>query len=86
MEMDFKILLLFLCITFVSVQGFIPRCCVKTAPVNPRLLKRVEKFSVQNRSLCDIEALVLHVNGKTLCAPLRQKKHLQKINPKQSIV
>ncbi|KAK2823252.1 hypothetical protein Q7C36_019852 [Tachysurus vachellii] len=80
--MDFKILLLILCITFTAVQGFIPPCCIATAPIRGGLLKRVEKFTIQKiNGRCDINALVLHVNGKRYCAPVKQKKLLQKLRP-----
>ncbi|KAB5543342.1 hypothetical protein PHYPO_G00077960 [Pangasianodon hypophthalmus] len=80
MKMDFKILLLILCITFVSVQGATPRCCIKTSPVHKQLLSRVIKFSVQDRSGgCETKALVLYFEQKILCAPLRQLPQLAKV-------
>ncbi|MCI4388070.1 hypothetical protein PGIGA_G00081290 [Pangasianodon gigas] len=80
MKMDFKILLLILCITFVSVQGATPRCCIKTHPVHKQLMNRVTKFSIQDRSGgCEIDALVLHFERRSLCAPLGQLQQLAKI-------
>ncbi|XP_053332048.1 C-C motif chemokine 27b [Clarias gariepinus] len=81
MEMDFKILLLVMCITFASVQGAIPRCCLKTAPLYRDLVRRAWYFEIQNTNgPCEIEALVLYFKGnikiKTACVPLWQKKYL----------
>ncbi|KAK3550179.1 hypothetical protein QTP86_021211 [Hemibagrus guttatus] len=65
--MDCKILLLVLCITFTSVQGAIPPCCIATAPIRPRLLGRMENFTIQNRNgRCEIDAIVKGI--RTSCA------------------
>ncbi|KAF4082398.1 hypothetical protein AMELA_G00151120 [Ameiurus melas] len=78
--MDFKILLLLLCITFISVQGEAPRCCLSTAPVSRRMLRDVEDFYIQSSNgRCDIDALVLLIRGKKLCAPLWQLKPVERI-------
>ncbi|KAK2823251.1 hypothetical protein Q7C36_019851 [Tachysurus vachellii] len=80
--MDFKILLLILCISFTAVQGFIPPCCIATAPIMRGMLRRVEKFTIQKMNgRCDINALVVYVNGRRLCAPVKQKKLLKRLKP-----
>ncbi|XP_047017059.1 C-C motif chemokine 27b [Ictalurus punctatus] len=78
--MDFKILLLLLCITFISVQGETPQCCLSTAPLSRRILKRVEKVTIQrSNGRCEIDALVLLIRGKRLCAPMWQWKLLEQL-------
>ncbi|KAK2823253.1 hypothetical protein Q7C36_019853 [Tachysurus vachellii] len=80
--MDFKFLLLILCITFTAVQGFKPPCCIATVLIGRGMLRKVEKFTIQKVNCrCDIIALVLYVKGKRYCAPVKQKKLLQKLRP-----
>lgn len=43
----------------LQISGFIPPCCIATAPIRGRLLRRVDKFMIQKMNgRCDINALV----------------------------
>ncbi|XP_076876748.1 C-C motif chemokine 27b [Brachyhypopomus gauderio] len=76
--MDPKVILLVLCITFTSVQGAIPKCCVGISRIPLAILADVRKYDVQTRNgACDIDAVVLHHKGKRYCASLRVKRIMQ---------
>ncbi|KAL6472380.1 hypothetical protein MHYP_G00185680 [Metynnis hypsauchen] len=82
--MDLKVLLLVLSITFTSVQGAVPTCCVQTSRIPLAILQEVEKYDVQNRNgVCEIDAVVLHHKGKKYCALPRAKTVLQIIHKKK---
>uniref|UniRef100_A0A3B1ISS3 Chemokine interleukin-8-like domain-containing protein n=1 Tax=Astyanax mexicanus TaxID=7994 RepID=A0A3B1ISS3_ASTMX len=53
-------------------------CCVQTSRIPLSILQEVEKVEVQSRhGACEIDALVLHHNGKKYCAKPRAKKVLE---------
>ncbi|KAG7322557.1 hypothetical protein KOW79_013903 [Hemibagrus wyckioides] len=82
--MDFKILLLVLCITFTSVQGAIPPCCIATAPIRPRMLGRMDDFTIQNSyGRCEIDAVVVKIREKRYCAPMQQRALVERIKQKR---
>ncbi|XP_052360208.1 C-C motif chemokine 27b [Oncorhynchus keta] len=76
--MDLRVLAFVLCVTIYSIQGAIPKCCVGTSRNIPlSLLMRVERYDVQhNHGACEIDAVVLHANGRKYCADPRVKKVL----------
>ncbi|KAG9263025.1 C-C motif chemokine 27b [Astyanax mexicanus] len=78
--MDLRVLLLLLTFTFTftCIQGAVPKCCVQTSRIPLSILQEVEKVEVQSRhGACEIDALVLHHNGKKYCAKPRAKKVLE---------
>ncbi|CAB1318500.1 unnamed protein product [Coregonus sp. 'balchen'] len=74
--MDLRVLALMLCVTIYSIQGAIPKCCVGTSRSIPlSILMRVERYDVQHsHGACEINAVVLHANGRKYCANPRVKK------------
>uniref|UniRef100_A0A4W5PZZ6 Chemokine interleukin-8-like domain-containing protein n=1 Tax=Hucho hucho TaxID=62062 RepID=A0A4W5PZZ6_9TELE len=77
--MDLRVLALVLCVAIYSIQGAIPKCCVRTSRSIPlSTLMRVERYDVQHsHGACEIDAVVLHVNGRRYCADPRVKKVLR---------
>nr|ABA54971.1 CC chemokine SCYA126 [Ictalurus punctatus] len=64
----------------LQYPGETPKCCLSTAPLSRRILKRVEKVTIQrSNGRCEIDALVLHIRGKRLCAPMGQWKLLEQL-------
>ncbi|XP_051972881.1 C-C motif chemokine 27b [Xyrauchen texanus] len=79
--MDLIVLGIFLSITFSAVQGATPKCCIATMKRFPlELLQSVKKYDIQSsQGSCDIDALVLHVKDKRLCAERKMEKILKTI-------
>ncbi|XP_051542347.1 C-C motif chemokine 27b [Myxocyprinus asiaticus] len=81
LPMDLIVLGIVLSITFSAVQGATPKCCISTAKRFPlELLQSVNKYDIQtSRGACDINALVLHVENRRLCADRKMERILQRI-------
>uniref|UniRef100_A0A673ZSL5 C-C motif chemokine 28-like n=1 Tax=Salmo trutta TaxID=8032 RepID=A0A673ZSL5_SALTR len=78
-------LLLQLLQLMVNIAGGIPKCCVTTSMNIPtNVLKKVERAEMQrSNGVCDINALVLHVKGKKLCAHPKVKRKLKRMQRKK---
>nr|XP_025035481.1 C-C motif chemokine 28 [Pelodiscus sinensis] len=79
--MDLKLVTLF-CLAFVVVQTseatLFPvsfNCCTEIAPHVPRrLLRKVKRFEVQkDDGVCNLPAVILHVENKKLCISSHNK-------------
>ncbi|XP_051508690.1 C-C motif chemokine 27a [Myxocyprinus asiaticus] len=78
-----SLLLLVLCAAILtSTEGAIPKCCVELSKNIPRqMLLKVSKYEIQTKyGVCDIDAVIIHLNGKRICAHPKVKKLLRKIN------
>ncbi|XP_065126416.2 C-C motif chemokine 27a [Paramisgurnus dabryanus] len=85
------LLLLILCVTiFTSTADGIPRCCVKVSKkIQSSDLKKVSRYDIQKRNgRCDIDAVILYIKQKKICADpkilRRLKKFRKKNNPKKA--
>uniref|UniRef100_A0A673YVT8 C-C motif chemokine 28-like n=1 Tax=Salmo trutta TaxID=8032 RepID=A0A673YVT8_SALTR len=67
-----------------QLYGGIPKCCVKTSMDIPtNLLRKVERAEMQlSNGVCEINALILHVKGKKLCAHPKTKRKLKRLQRK----
>ncbi|XP_029572308.1 C-C motif chemokine 28 [Salmo trutta] len=86
MDLRVMVMLLFLCALAISTtEGGIPKCCVTTSMNIPtNVLKKVERAEMQrSNGVCDINALVLHVKGKKLCAHPKVKRKLKRMQRKK---
>nr|ACI68179.1 C-C motif chemokine 28 precursor [Salmo salar] len=86
MDLRVMVMLLFLCaLAITTTEGGIPKCCVTTSmniPTNvPRKVERAEMQ--RSNGVCDINALVLHVKGKKLCAHPKVKRKLKRMQRKK---
>ncbi|KAM9464594.1 C-C motif chemokine 27a [Salvelinus alpinus] len=82
MDLRVPVLLLFLCaLAIKTTEGGIPKCCVKTSMDIPtNLLRKVERAEMQlSNGVCEINALILHVKGKKLCAHPKLKRKLKRL-------
>ncbi|XP_041755993.1 C-C motif chemokine 28-like [Coregonus clupeaformis] len=82
MDLRVMAMLLFLCaLAITTTEGGIPKCCVKASMDIPTyLLRKVERAEMQrNNGACEINALVLHVQGKRLCAHPKVKRKLKRV-------
>ncbi|XP_055023279.2 C-C motif chemokine 27a [Misgurnus anguillicaudatus] len=85
------LLLLILCVTiFTSTADGIPRCCVTVSKKIRRSdLQKVSKYDLQKKNgRCDIDAVILYIKQKKICADPkilgRLKKIKKKNNPKKA--
>ncbi|XP_051524537.1 C-C motif chemokine 28-like isoform X2 [Myxocyprinus asiaticus] len=82
-----SLLLLALCAAVLtSTEGAIPNCCVGHSKKMPwQLLVKVSSYEIQTKlGVCDIDAVILHFQGKKICAHPKVQKFLQKIKKKQN--
>ncbi|XP_066567672.1 C-C motif chemokine 28 [Amia ocellicauda] len=63
------VLAVILMMTVFRAEGKISSCCVETASsIPPGLLRKVKRVQIQtDDGLCDIKAVIVHINGKKLC-------------------
>ncbi|KAA0714479.1 hypothetical protein E1301_Tti022093 [Triplophysa tibetana] len=74
------VLLLIMCVTiFTSTEGL--SCCLDVSNrIHPKLLRNVSRYEIQKKSgICDIDAVILHIDHRRICARLRVLKALMKI-------
>nr|ACI66569.1 C-C motif chemokine 28 precursor [Salmo salar] len=86
MDLRVMVMLLFLCaLAITTTEGGIPKCCVATSMNIPtNVLRKVERAEMQrSNGVCDINALVLHVKGKKLCAHPKVKRKLKRMQRKK---
>ncbi|KAK7136421.1 hypothetical protein R3I94_014915 [Phoxinus phoxinus] len=94
MELKASSLLLLMCVSIIILTeagtNALPRCCLDISRGIPRdMLSRVRKYEIQSRSgRCEIDALILHIEHKKICAHPKLRKLLDKIKkyrkPKQA--
>ncbi|XP_051950984.1 C-C motif chemokine 28-like [Xyrauchen texanus] len=78
-----SLVLLVLCAAILtSTEGGIPNCCVKLSKNIPKhLLLQVSRYEIQTRyGACDMDAVIIHLKGKILCAHPKLKDLLRKID------
>ncbi|XP_056585739.1 C-C motif chemokine 27a [Triplophysa dalaica] len=78
------LLLLIMCVTiFTSTEGF--ACCLDVSnKIPPKLLRKVSRYEKQKKSgTCDIDAVVLYIDHRRICAHHRVLKALKKIKREQ---
>ncbi|XP_038859174.1 C-C motif chemokine 27a [Salvelinus namaycush] len=86
MDLRVMVMLLFLCaLAVTTTEGGIPKCCVTTSmDIPPNVLRKVERAEMQrSNGACEINALVLHVKGKKLCAHPKVKRKLKRMQRKK---
>ncbi|XP_016110058.1 C-C motif chemokine 28-like isoform X2 [Sinocyclocheilus grahami] len=81
LQMELIVFGILLSVTFSTVQGITPKCCVEMTKMFPlEILRKVTKYEVQtNHGVCTINALVLHVKDKRYCATPRLERILQNL-------
>ncbi|XP_067268917.1 C-C motif chemokine 27a [Pseudorasbora parva] len=89
MELKATSLLLLICIAIIilSAEGdtsAIPTCCLTVSKKLPwAMLRKVTKYDIQSRSgRCEIDALILYIGKRKVCAHPKVKKALQKAKKK----
>uniref|UniRef100_A0A8C1DNN2 Chemokine interleukin-8-like domain-containing protein n=3 Tax=Cyprinus carpio TaxID=7962 RepID=A0A8C1DNN2_CYPCA len=85
MELKATSVLLLVCVTIIILTSTkvdaIPSCCL-TAPqrISNHMLRSVSRYMIQERSGgCDIDALVLYIQKRRICADLKVLKLLKKL-------
>nr|XP_055063392.1 C-C motif chemokine 27-like [Misgurnus anguillicaudatus] len=83
--MDLLMFGIFLSVTCSIVQGLTPSCCFTTPSRFPlRLLRKVDNYEVQTSDGdCQIDALVLHVRWRRICAHPKVEKILRRIKSRR---
>ncbi|XP_005999084.1 C-C motif chemokine 28-like [Latimeria chalumnae] len=75
--MELKVAALFTVVAtvVVNLSEGMPKCCTETSSnISKRLLEKVKTFKIQKQDgVCDIEAVVLYVANRELCADPRNK-------------
>ncbi|XP_016111285.1 C-C motif chemokine 28-like [Sinocyclocheilus grahami] len=85
MELKATSVLLLVCVTIIILTSAevdaIPSCCVSVSKNIPRSkLRLVSKYEIQRKSgVCDIDALILHIRRKWICADLGVLRRLEKL-------
>ncbi|XDV49675.1 hypothetical protein PO909_018882 [Leuciscus waleckii] len=85
MELKATSLLLLTCVAIIILTevdaNAIPTCCLTLSRSIPRqTLRQVKRYDIQSRSgRCEIDALILHIRDKKICAHPKLRKVLQKL-------
>ncbi|KAK2870695.1 hypothetical protein Q8A67_023222 [Cirrhinus molitorella] len=90
LQMDLIVFGILLSVTFSTVQGVTPKCCVKTSKKFPvEILMTVSKYEIQtSNGVCAIDALILYAKDKRYCATPKLERLLQfllKLKMQQSL-
>ncbi|XP_077073691.1 C-C motif chemokine 27a [Siphateles boraxobius] len=85
MELKSSSLLLLMCVAIILLTeagtNAIPTCCLAVSKKIPwPMIRNVRKYETQSRSgRCEIDALILYIGNKKICAHPKLRKHLEKI-------
>ncbi|XP_006789907.1 C-C motif chemokine 27a [Neolamprologus brichardi] len=88
--MDVKVVLVIVCLCILAItssEAGIPKCCLHTMKkIRPRTLMNVKRWEMQeSNGACDIQALVLYVEGyaKPICAHPSERRRLKRMKIKR---
>ncbi|KAJ8285403.1 hypothetical protein GJAV_G00026410 [Gymnothorax javanicus] len=77
-------LFLFIWVCSLTSEGAIPRCCVATSKMSPRLLRKAERIEYQSSGgVCDISAFIVHIKRRKYCVNPSMKKLIRKMRPRR---
>ncbi|KAG1930286.1 C-C motif chemokine 27a [Pimephales promelas] len=85
MELKATSLLLLTCVAIIILTeastNAIPTCCLAVTRKIPRQkLRQVQRYYIQSRSgRCEIDALIMHIKNRKICAHPKLKRVLDKI-------
>ncbi|XP_042585134.1 C-C motif chemokine 28-like [Cyprinus carpio] len=85
MELKTTSVLLLICVTIIILTSTevdaIASCCLRVSKhIRRDDLRLVSKYEIQHKSgVCEIDAVVLHIKKKWICADLRVLKRLKKL-------
>ncbi|XP_016363041.1 C-C motif chemokine 28-like [Sinocyclocheilus anshuiensis] len=85
MELKATSVLLLVCVTIIILTSTevdaIPSCCLTVSKkISKRMMQSVSRVKIQNKSgRCDIDAVVLFIQKKRICADLEVLRFLKKL-------
>uniref|UniRef100_A0A8C2EHQ9 Chemokine interleukin-8-like domain-containing protein n=1 Tax=Cyprinus carpio TaxID=7962 RepID=A0A8C2EHQ9_CYPCA len=85
MELKTTSVLLLICVTIIILTSTevdaIPSCCLRVSKyIRREDLRSVSKYEIQHKSgVCEIDAVILHIRKKLICADLRVLPRLKRL-------